>query len=171
MSTTLAQPAQALATPRHRDTSERWEAARNRAHLANVQVRQLAGSGQWIVTSASDPTVAYETDGVTCNCAAALLGGDPVCLHRAALRDHLALPDPGASAHQQYDPQAEALQWAYNDRDRAYRDLERYNAKIAATGNLSDREWAGFLNAQERELVAHSRIVVIKTEQNATVAA
>ncbi|CAN5740766.1 hypothetical protein BH24CHL4_BH24CHL4_24260 [soil metagenome] len=58
---------------------ERWQ----RAMLAGVQVRQLQGSGQWIVISASDPSVAYETDGVFSTCPAALLGYDPVCLHRA----------------------------------------------------------------------------------------
>jgi hypothetical protein len=52
--------------------------------FAGVQVRQLRGSGQWVVTSASDPGAAYETDGTTCTCPAAQLGGDPVCLHRAA---------------------------------------------------------------------------------------
>jgi len=44
--------------------------------LAGVQVRQLQGSGQWIVTSASDPGAAYETDGVSCTCAAAQLGSE-----------------------------------------------------------------------------------------------
>ncbi len=73
-----------------RDTAERWEKALDRAHLAGVQVYQLQGSGQWIATSASDPAAAYECDGVTCTCAAALLGGDPVCCHRAAVREKMA---------------------------------------------------------------------------------
>jgi hypothetical protein len=151
--------------------AERWQRASERARLAGVQVRQLAGSGQWIATSASDPTVAYETDGVICNCAAALLGGEPVCLHRAALRDHLAPPDPGPPAHQAYDPQAEQLQWAYNDRERAYRDLERYTAKIERGDVLTDSEYAAFLRAQGRELDAHDRIQAIKRAQNVQVAA
>jgi hypothetical protein len=153
------------------DPAERWKRASERARLAGVQVRQLAGSGQWIVTSASDPNVAYETDGVTCNCAAALLGGDSVCLHRAALRDHLTPPDPEPSAHAAYDPQAEALQWAYNDRDRAYRDLERYTAKIERGDVLTDNEYAAFLRAQQRELDAHDRIVALKATQKVQVAA
>jgi hypothetical protein len=62
---------------------ERWQRALQRAMLAGAQVRQLQGSGQWIVTSASDPGAAYETDGVGCTCPAALLEGKPVCLHRA----------------------------------------------------------------------------------------
>src|SRR5688572_22185911 len=69
---------------RRQATPERWQRALKRAELAGVQVRQLQGSGQWIVTSASDPGAAYETDGTTCTCPAAQLGGEPVCLHRAA---------------------------------------------------------------------------------------
>ena len=153
------------------DLGERWLRAAERARLAGVQVRQLAGSGQWIVTSASDPTVAYETDGMACNCAAALLGGDPVCLHRAALRDHLAPLDPEPPVHAAYDPQAEALQWAYNDRDRAYRDLERYTARIERGDVLTACEYAAFLRAQHRELDAHDRILALKAAQNVQVAA
>jgi hypothetical protein len=55
-----------------------------RALFAGVEAKQLAGSGEWVVSSASRPGVAYRTDGVSCDCEAALLGGDPVCLHRAA---------------------------------------------------------------------------------------
>lgn len=69
---------------RRQATPERWQRALERAMFAGVQVRQLQGSGQWIVTSASDPDAAYETDGVSCTCPAAMLGGDPICLHRAA---------------------------------------------------------------------------------------
>jgi hypothetical protein len=68
------------------DSPARWQRALQRALLAGLEVRQLAGSGQWIVTSASDPTAAYETDGQSCTCPAAMLGGDPVCQHRAAFR-------------------------------------------------------------------------------------
>jgi hypothetical protein len=52
--------------------------------FAGVEAKQLAGSGEWIVSSASRPGIAYRTDGVTCDCEAAMLGGDPVCLHLAA---------------------------------------------------------------------------------------
>jgi hypothetical protein len=65
-------------TQRHA-TPERWQRALQRAMLAGVQVRQLQGSGEWMVTSASDPGAAYETDGIQCSCPAAMLGGDPVC--------------------------------------------------------------------------------------------
>src|SRR5829696_283712 len=86
-------------TRRRQTTPQRWQRALERATLAGVQVRQLQGSGQWIVTSASDPAAAYETDGHGCSCPAAMLGGDPVCLHRAALRCQQGQlrPDPDPS--------------------------------------------------------------------------
>ena len=59
---------------------ERWQ----RVLFAGVAAKQLAGSGEWIVSSASRPGLAYQTDGISCDCEAAMLGGDPVCLHRAA---------------------------------------------------------------------------------------
>src|SRR5688572_19935790 len=65
-------------------TPERWQRALERAQFAGVEAKQLAGSGEWIVSSASRPGVAYRTDGIACDCEAAMLGGDPVCLHRAA---------------------------------------------------------------------------------------
>ncbi len=69
-------------------TPARWQAALARAMESGVQVRQLAGSGAWIATSATDPAVAYElavTDGIAhgCSCKAGEFG-DPVCCHRAA---------------------------------------------------------------------------------------
>jgi hypothetical protein len=65
-------------------TPERWQRALQRAIFAGVEAKQLAGSGEWVVSSASRPGLAYCTDGITCDCEAAMLGGDPVCLHRAA---------------------------------------------------------------------------------------
>src|SRR5829696_7817017 len=65
-------------------TPERWKRALERALFAGVEAKQLASSGEWIVSSASRPGIAYRTDGITCDCEAAMLGGDPVCLHRAA---------------------------------------------------------------------------------------
>src|SRR5215213_6002928 len=66
----------------------RWMKAAARAVTEGVQVRQLAGSGQWIASSGSDSTVAYEvqvTGNVahSCDCLAGL-NNDPVCKHRAA---------------------------------------------------------------------------------------
>lgn len=167
MSISIAQPAQAPVNVRRADTPERWGKALERAHLAGVQVRQLAGSGQWIVTSASEPNAAYETDGTTCTCAAAMLGSDPVCLHRAALRERLSTgSQPEPPTHAAYDPDAEALRWAINDRERAYRDLERYTARIERGDVLSDREFFCFELAQQREQDASARIAELtaKTE-------
>ena len=93
--------AQQMQTRKNRTaTPERWQ----RALFAGVEAKQLAGSGEWIVSSASRPGIAYRTDGVSCDCEAAMLGGDPICLHRAAYsyaRGVLELdpePEPPASA-------------------------------------------------------------------------
>jgi hypothetical protein len=52
--------------------------------------------------TARRPGIAYRTDGITCDCEAAMLGGDPVCLHRAAYwfaQGMLELdPEPAAPA-------------------------------------------------------------------------
>ncbi len=91
----------ATTLPRRRhDTPQRWQRALERAARSALEVRQLQGSGQWIVTSASDPGAAYETDGQTCTCPAAMLGGDPVCMHRAAYRfiQGQLRPDPELAA-------------------------------------------------------------------------
>jgi hypothetical protein len=65
-------------------TPERWPQALQRALFASVEAQQLAGGGEWIVSSPSRPGIAYRTDGVSCDCEGAMLGGDPDCLHRAA---------------------------------------------------------------------------------------
>src|SRR5215218_7296683 len=65
-------------------STEWWQRALQRALFARVEAKQLAGSGEWIVSSASRPGIAYRTNGIDCDCEAAMLGGDPVCLHRAA---------------------------------------------------------------------------------------
>ena len=63
----------------------RWTAAAARAIAEGIQIRQLAGSGQWVATSGSDAAAAYEVE-VTgnvahgCTCLAGL-NDDPVCKH------------------------------------------------------------------------------------------
>jgi len=54
------------------------------ALFAGVEAKQLAGSDEWIVSSASRLGIAYRTDGISCDCEWFMLGGDPMCLHRAA---------------------------------------------------------------------------------------
>ena len=81
----MAQAAQVSPVGQQRQASpERWLRALQRALFAGVEAKQLAGSGEWIVCSASRPGIAYRTDGFSCDCEAAMLGGDLVCLHRAA---------------------------------------------------------------------------------------
>jgi hypothetical protein len=84
------------------DTPDRWFAALERAEREGVSVRQLTGSGAWIATSTSDPHTAYEVSVHRCTCKAAEFGDDPVCKHRARLRDYLHLPlhglAPGTAA-------------------------------------------------------------------------
>src|SRR4051794_5556660 len=65
-------------------TPERWQRALQRSLFAGVEAKQIAGTGEWIVSSASRPGVCYRTVGIACDCEAAMLGADPVCVHRAA---------------------------------------------------------------------------------------
>ena len=75
-------------------TPERWQQALSRAIANGVKVFQVAGSGEHVATSASEPGTVYRTDGVSCECAAAVLGNDPVCCHRAAFWLHVGVLDP-----------------------------------------------------------------------------
>jgi hypothetical protein len=87
----------AIAINPRANTLERWQAALQRAHAEGVQVRQLAGCGMWISTSATDSTVAYEVTPWGCECHAGQFG-DPICKHRASLLEQLGrlslVPDP-----------------------------------------------------------------------------
>lgn len=71
----------------------RWERAGQRARIADVHVSAIDSLGTYRVTSASHLGVTYESDGVHCTCQAAA-NGDPVCLHRAAVRDHINVQKP-----------------------------------------------------------------------------
>ncbi len=77
------------------DTPERWQKAAERATAESVQVRQLAGCGAWIATSGTDATTAYVLTPWECECHAGAFG-DPICKHRAALRQRLGwiMEDP-----------------------------------------------------------------------------
>lgn len=66
----------------------RWIKAGERAMAEGIRVCQLQGSGQWVATSGSQSSIAYEvqvTGNVAhgCDCLAGL-NGDPCCKHRAA---------------------------------------------------------------------------------------
>lgn len=173
MPATLTRPAQSPATFRSdsdrishpHNTSDRWRQAHDRAKASGIKVFEL-GRSRYAVTSSSTPGKAYEVRLVpeSCTCPAAAFG-DPVCIHRAAVRA-LLNPEP-EPPHQPFDPDAEALQWAQNDLQRAFRDLERFTARIERGDVLTDREFLAFEFAQEREQDAHSRIVALKAQQKA----
>ena len=84
-------------TTRRPESPARWTAALARAIAAGVEPLQVAGTGEWVVTSATRLMTVYETDGDSCTCEAAA-AGDAVCMHRAAVRfvlGRLGLdPDP-----------------------------------------------------------------------------
>lgn len=83
------------------ESPARWQAALERAIAAGIEPLQIAGTGEWVVTSATRLTTVYRTDGMTCECEAAF-AGDPVCQHRAAVRFVLGrlapTPEPVAPA-------------------------------------------------------------------------
>jgi hypothetical protein len=87
-------------------TPQRWQAALTRALDNGVRVYQISGTGQWVATSASKPGVCFAVSVDACECEAAMLGADPVCQHRAALRCELGMlwpedptpPTPAAPA-------------------------------------------------------------------------
>ena len=64
-------------------TPARWQAALARAFADGLRLYRAADTGAAFVTSGSDDSMIYATNGVSCSCAAAVLGNDPVCRHRA----------------------------------------------------------------------------------------
>lgn len=141
------------------ETPQRWERALARAIRFQLSARELE-PGRWAVASISQPGIEHVTDGLTCDCQAGQ-HGDPVCAHRAIARRELErrYPAPGSCGH---DALTEAIRWARNDLERAWRDLDRYNAILARVGRLSVGEEAGFHSAQRRELEAHDRLSAAK---------
>lgn len=69
----------------HPDSSERWNAALDRALAAGLMIRPGLFGGMWTVTSKSRPDLCYAVDATHCGCAAAEKG-DPICMHRALYR-------------------------------------------------------------------------------------
>jgi hypothetical protein len=76
-------------------TIPRWRAALSRAFQKGIGLRYEASTGMAVVTSSSDDTLCYVTDGRICTCQAGE-NGDPVCQHRALywFRRGLLNPDP-----------------------------------------------------------------------------
>ena len=52
--------------------------------MAPAGSQSPAAQAALYLLTARRPGIADRTDGITCDCEAAMLGGDPVCLHRAA---------------------------------------------------------------------------------------
>jgi len=75
----------------------RWQLAQERADAGGVQAFCLGGDPRvWAVTSASCPGAAYIVEirpdaAPTCQCKAATKGGDPICVHRAAVLHRLGM--------------------------------------------------------------------------------
>src|SRR4051794_26147015 len=67
---------------RHVATLDRWVKALERSAVEGITAFQVSSTGQWVVTSANDPLTVYATDGIDCDCLAAV-NGDGVCKHRA----------------------------------------------------------------------------------------
>ncbi len=67
-------------------TPARWASALDRAASRGITVRQDPSTGTFTAPS-TDGTRHYVVSWYGCECAAAQ-GGDPVCLHRAAYRNH-----------------------------------------------------------------------------------
>lgn len=67
-------------------TPARWQAALQRAMVANLAYMELTGTdGAWAISSTRDDERGYLATTHTCTCQAAL-SGDEVCLHRALVR-------------------------------------------------------------------------------------
>ena len=71
----------------NQDTPERWQTTLTRAHAQGVTCRQIQ-CGAWVATSGTDSDSAYLVTSHGCECAAGV-ALDPVCKHRAALREML----------------------------------------------------------------------------------
>lgn len=78
--------ATAPVTPARADTAARWAAALDRAVAHGITVAQDPATGTFTAPS-TDGARHYVVSWYGCECAAGQ-GGDPVCLHRAAFRQH-----------------------------------------------------------------------------------
>jgi len=67
------------------DSAQRWQAALQRAIENGIEVFRIAGTGEYVVTSATKLDTVYRSDGISCECDAAR-SGDSICQHRAVVR-------------------------------------------------------------------------------------
>jgi hypothetical protein len=78
--------------PRRTESAERWQAALRRAIAAGIEPLQIAGTGEWVVTSSTRIGTVYRVTPTACECEAAF-AGDPCCVHRAVIRQVLGYFD------------------------------------------------------------------------------
>ncbi len=119
---------------RHRRvaTPERWRNALKRAHSEELRVYQVAGTGEAVVTSSRLNDTVYATDGIACECEAAMLGGDPICKHRAIFWFERGLLNRDASVFPNVMGIA-ALGWpVQSNSGRAFDRIERGPERQAA---------------------------------------
>jgi hypothetical protein len=76
--------AQVLSRRNRHASPARWQRALRRALFAGVEAKQVAGSGEWIVSSASAAVSLNCTDGISCGLRGGHARWRSVCLHRAA---------------------------------------------------------------------------------------
>ena len=74
-------------------TPTRWRAALARAMASGIVLRYEASTGMAVVTSGSDGSICYVTDGRICT-SKACANGDPVCQHRAIYWRERGVLDP-----------------------------------------------------------------------------
>jgi hypothetical protein len=88
----------ATGRPRRVANPARWQKALARALACDLAIYQDSMSGAWLVTSQFRPDVVHTTDGHACSCEAHMLGGDPICAHRALYWHTQGMLDLEASA-------------------------------------------------------------------------
>ena len=97
------------------ESTARWQSALQRAIANGIEPLQIAGTGEWVATSASKIGTVYRTDGVNCECDAGL-AGNPVCQHRAVvrfIRGHLVMPDAAETPASIDCPSCGGRGWTY----------------------------------------------------------
>src|SRR5690349_22587078 len=67
------------------ETPERWAKALERALENGVEILMASDDGERFATSASRLDLLHRVDPYRCSCEAGV-AGDPICMHRAALR-------------------------------------------------------------------------------------
>jgi hypothetical protein len=112
--------------PSRIETPARWQKALRRALENGVEILTASDDGERFATSASRLDLLHRVDPYRCTCEAGI-AGDPICMHRAALRfvlGWLALPELDEAAATIDCPACQGCGWAYVEVDggRAWPD-------------------------------------------------